>query len=84
MFNEFWFVPKLKGYGATPSTWEGYTLVVALLAVIMCCVVVSIWQEKKMRLENNQSLFPRPMKIVAVSTIVFLIVCAWKTNGSWG
>jgi hypothetical protein len=23
--DEFWFRPKLKGYGATPSTWEGYT-----------------------------------------------------------
>jgi Co/Zn/Cd efflux system component len=82
--NEFWFVPKLKGYGATPSTWEGYTLVVVFIAVIVCCVIVTIWHEKKLRLGESRSIFPRPMIVVAVSTIIFLIVCAWKTDGAWG
>jgi Co/Zn/Cd efflux system component len=82
--NEFWFTPKLKGYGATPSTWEGYTLVAVFIAVVVCCAFVTIWQEKKLRLEKSRSIFPPPMIVVAVSTIVFLIVCAWKTNGAWG
>jgi energy-converting hydrogenase Eha subunit A len=82
--NEFWFTPKLKGYGATPSTWEGYTLVTVFIAVIVCCVVVTIWQEKKLRLEKSRSIFPTPMIVIAVSTIMFLIVCAWKTDGAWG
>jgi Co/Zn/Cd efflux system component len=82
--NEFWFTPKLKGYGATPSTWEGYTLVVVFIAVVVCCVIVTIWQEKRLRLEKSRSIVPRPMIVVAFSTVIFLVVCAWKTDGSWG
>ncbi|MEH2477344.1 hypothetical protein V1282_000701 [Nitrobacteraceae bacterium AZCC 2146] len=32
--NDFWFTPKLKGYGAVPATWEGYTFVIVFLAVV--------------------------------------------------
>jgi hypothetical protein len=76
--NQFWFMPKLKGYGATPTTWEGYTLVAAFALVVFVCVVVTIRREKA------SSIFPPPMIVVAVATIVFLIVCAWKTDGAWG
>ena len=82
--NEFWFTPKLKGYGATPSTWEGYTLVAVFAAIVLCCVVVMLRQEKQQRLEKSPSIFPLPMKVVALSTVIFLVVCAWKTDGSWG
>jgi hypothetical protein len=76
--NEFWFTPKLKGYGATPSTWEGYTLVAVFASVVLVCVLVMIRREKTL------SIFPLPMIVVAVSTIIFLFVCAWKTDGAWG
>jgi hypothetical protein len=76
--NQFWFMPKLKGYGATPTTWEGYTLVAVFASVVFICVVVMIRREKTL------SIFPLPMVVVAVSTIIFLVVCAWKTNGAWG
>jgi hypothetical protein len=76
--NEFWFTPKLKGYGATPSTWEGYTLVAVFASVILICVLVM------MRREKTLSIFPLPMIVVAVSTIIFLVLCAWKTDGAWG
>jgi hypothetical protein len=77
--NEFWFTPKLKGYGAVPATWEGYTLVVMLLLVVLVCAFVMIRQEKK-----TSSIFPMPMVVIAVSTAIFLFVCAWKTDGAWG
>jgi hypothetical protein len=77
--NEFWFRPKLGGYGAVPSTWEGYTLVVVFLSVVLVCAFVMIRREK-----TYSSVFPPPMKVIAISTIIFLIVCAWKTDGTWG
>jgi hypothetical protein len=77
--NEFWFRPKLRGYGAVPSTWEGYALVVVFLFVVLVCAFVMIRREK-----THSSIFPPPMKVIAVSTIIFLIVCAWKTDGAWG
>jgi hypothetical protein len=76
--NQFWFMPKLKGYGATPTTWEGYTLVAVFASVVLICVLVMLWREKTL------SIFPLPMIVVAVSTIVFLVICAWKTDGAWG
>jgi hypothetical protein len=76
--NEFWFTPKLKGYGATPSTWEGYTLVAVFACLVLVCVLVMIRREKA------SSIFPPPMIVVAVSTIIFVLVCAWKTDGAWG
>ena len=71
-------MPKLNGYGATPTTWEGYTLVAVFALVVFVCVVVMIRREKTL------SIFPPPMIVVAVSTVIFLIVCAWKTDGAWG
>ena len=71
-------MPKLKGYGATPTTWEGYTLVAVFASVVLICVLVMLWREKTL------SIFPLPMIVVAVSTIVFLVICAWKTDGAWG
>ncbi|MDF3814199.1 hypothetical protein [Rhodopseudomonas sp. BAL398] len=77
--NEFWFTPKLTGYGAAPSTWEGYTLVGALLAVVLVCSFVMV-----RRGNSYRSIFPLPLRVIAISTVIFLIVCAWKTDGSWG
>jgi hypothetical protein len=76
--NKFWFVPKLKGYGAVPATWEGYALTVVFASVVFVCALVMIRQEK------TSSIFPLPMIVAAVSTIMFLFVCAWKTDGAWG
>jgi hypothetical protein len=76
--NEFWFTPKLKGYGAVPSTWEGHTLVGVFASVVFICVLLM------MRREKSSSIFPPPMIVVAVSTIIFLCICAWKTDGAWG
>jgi hypothetical protein len=76
--NEFWFTAKVKGYGAVPSTWEGKTLVAVFASVVLICVLVMIRREK------TPSIFPLPMIVVAVSTIIFLVVCAWKTDGAWG
>ncbi len=76
--NQFWFMPKLKGYGATPTTWEGHTLVAVFASVVIVCVLAMRGRKK------TSSIFPLPMIVVAVSTIIFLIVCAWKTDGAWG
>jgi hypothetical protein len=30
----YWFKPKRYGYGATPDTWEGWALTVAVVVVV--------------------------------------------------
>jgi hypothetical protein len=64
--NQFWFMPKLKGYGATPTTWEGYTLVAVFASVVLICVLgdvmagenpidLSAADDRRSRLDNRLS-----------------------------
>ena len=40
MTNRYWFRPKTYGYGATPMTWEGWALSLAVGAVFAGSIVV--------------------------------------------
>jgi len=75
--NEFWFVPKRYGYGATPVTWEGWAVVAAFVAIVIAFAVM-YRRRKKAGLSNT-----RPWMVLIASTAVFVWVCAVKTNGSW-
>ena len=35
MGNEFWFRPRDYGYGAAPTTWEGWMTVAVYLTVVV-------------------------------------------------
>ncbi len=34
-FNKYWFKPKGFGYGATPTTWEGWIVVIVFIIYIL-------------------------------------------------
>lgn len=34
-FNKYWFKPKGFGYGATPTTWEGWLLVLGFIVYLL-------------------------------------------------
>ncbi len=40
MADPYWFVPRRFGYGATPVTWQGWVLTVAMVAPLL---VDSVW-----------------------------------------
>ena len=75
--NEFWFVPRQYGYGATPVTWEGW-LVAAIFVAIVIAFVVIVPRRKKAGLSNKG-----PFMALLASTAVFVWICAAKTNGNW-
>ena len=35
----FWFKPRRYGYGAAPTTWEGWTVTVASMAIVFGSIV---------------------------------------------
>jgi uncharacterized membrane protein YhhN len=37
---QYWFKPKRYGYGSTPTTWQGWTLTLGIVAAM---VVVSLY-----------------------------------------
>jgi hypothetical protein len=75
----YWFRPRRFGLGATPVTWQGWTLVLVYLAVVLGCAAMVV--------------LPGPGQSpwnVAAAAIVFAVASAvafrwsWlKTDGEW-
>jgi hypothetical protein len=73
----YWFKPKRYGYGATPTTWQGWTVTLGTVAVM---VAVSIC----LRLDGRDYWGLAAMLGFDVLALVFLfIVCRRKTEGEW-
>ena len=68
--DDYWFVPKLFGLGATPVTWQGWALVLGAVALVAL---------------DMRFVEPRLVKIViAIALLVTLTgVSAHKTAGGW-
>ena len=76
--NRYWFRPKRYGYGATPSTWEGWA---AAAGVVVLTILATLW---------IPALFPTPgagyaATLVAVLAIIaaFLWLVWKKTDAPW-
>lgn len=70
--NKYWFKPKRYGYGAYPSTWEGWLTII----IIMILFTYDIIEYTKIK--SNLSL------ISAISLMVILVIISYiKTEGDW-
>jgi uncharacterized membrane protein len=78
MSHEFWFKPKTFGYGAVPTTWEGWTVVAIYTLVIFGCVIAMTVRKESF------ATFVSSMAMIAVATVVLIIVGVQKTEGAWG
>ena len=70
LFNKYWFRPKIYGYGATPSTWEGWFIIILYLVSILYLTFYL----------TNLILYSS----IFIGLTIFLILITYcKTNGSW-
>jgi len=77
MVHQYWFKPKTFGYGATPSTWEGWlALAVYVVVISVCAVAVSVHRESLSALVSS-------LTVLALATAVFTLVTVRKTDGVW-
>jgi hypothetical protein len=80
---EYWFRPKLDGYGAVPSHWKGWALVGAYVAAVLALT------SQLLGLPAQGAAEPMSGKIViwgtllAFLTLGFLLLCRIKTDGGW-
>ena len=75
-----WFKPKTHGYGATPSTWQGW-LVTAVYSAIM--VVFSVLMLAAPGGQPAIGIILAWLLMVSVFTTVFMLFIKSKTDGDW-
>jgi hypothetical protein len=77
--TRYWFRPKRYGYGATPATWEGWVVTLAVTGIVIGSVV-------GMELLVDRSDFTAwivwALAIGAV-TVWFVRMVRERTDGEW-
>jgi hypothetical protein len=77
VMTTYWFKPKRYGYGATPTTWQGWAVTLGAVALM---VAVSL------SLQLNFRSFWSLVGLVAFDVIVLAtmtFVAYTKTEGGW-
>jgi hypothetical protein len=78
MTNAYWFKPKRIGYGATPSTWEGWALIAAYSLLLWAGAAVIVTQRS-----STATVLTVGSALVIVTIGLFATVSK-KTDGRWG
>ena len=83
--NRYWFKPKTFGYGASPTTWEGWALVAGYCTVVtLVTLAVLIAAEPGQTSASVQWLMWLVwLVVVAVATTVLAVVSKRRTDGEW-
>jgi len=73
----YWFKPRRYGYGATPSTWQGWATIAAFIVVcVLGALALFAWA-------------PLPWNIIAflafmvLAVLVLISIVRGKTDGAW-
>ena len=75
---QYWFRPRKYGYGAAPSSWEGWVFIAAFVVVIGA---LTLWLDFGGPPSRNRIV--AHLLSVAGLTIAFVWVCWKKTDGEW-
>ena len=67
----YWFVPKMFGFGATPVTWQGWTLTIG--SAIMLVLDIRFMPGAIAKVGVGVALFAG-----------FMVFAIRKTQGGWG
>jgi len=79
--SEHWFVPKTHGYGAYPSHWKGWAIVIAYGIGI---TVFSVWMLLPDAAgEITGAALAAWAGLLALVTAGFIWFCRHKTDGEW-
>ena len=85
MSNQYWFKPKTFGYGASPTTWQGWSLVVgycAIVAIVTLAVLIAA-EPGKASAATQWAMWLVWLVTVVVATAIFVVVSKPRTDGEW-
>ncbi|NMD07712.1 MAG: hypothetical protein GYA66_07020 [Phyllobacteriaceae bacterium] len=81
---DYWFKPKTVGYGAAPTDWRGWALILGFGAAEVLLTFFMIgWPALKGEVPTVTQ-FILFLVLVILLTIGFLWLCISKTDGPWG
>jgi uncharacterized membrane protein YccC len=73
----YWFRPKRFGYGATPTTWQGWSLTIG---TVLAMVAVTLF----LRLTEPHSwALAMSLAFDAAALALLFVVSRHKTDGEW-
>jgi len=75
----YWFRPKRYGYGATPVTWQGWAVTLAVPAI----VAVSIVAMNTFVGRDNALAWLAWAALVVALVIAFVRLSRARTDGEW-
>ena len=75
--TEYWFKPKRYGYGATPTTWQGWALTLGTVAAM---VAVSLYLQLN---ERHDWALAVVLGFDALALAFLFVVSRRKTDGEW-
>lgn len=72
--QKYWFKQKRYGYGASPSSWQGWALTIGYVVVLaaMCAWVAE-------RATRGESSIVTMLALTTVLTVIFVGI-AWRTT----
>ena len=75
----YWFRPRRYGYGATPTTWQGWALTVAVAAIVAISVVAMNLLDDR----ANFAVWIAWAAIIAAVVVSFVRISRQRTDGEW-
>ena len=77
--TQYWFRPKRYGYGATPTSWEGWAVTLGVVAVVL----VSILAMKALVGRSDFAAWIIWAVGIAAVTFWFVRLARRHTEGEW-
>jgi len=75
----YWFKQRRYGMGATPTTWQGWVLVLVFLAIVIACMGVVFASGAN----NSPAGAIAAFAVLVIATIATVWVSWRKTEGGW-
>jgi O-antigen/teichoic acid export membrane protein len=77
--SHYWFKPKRYGYGATPVTWEGWALTVAVVVVVAGSLV-----GVNRLVDRSDGVAWLVWAALMAAMVLWLVRFSWRrTDGEW-
>lgn len=76
--QRYWFKPKRYGFGAAPSSWQGWALTAAYVAIVMA---LAVW----FGVDDAQvAARATPFIVIVLALTIIFVGIAWRTTeGGW-